>query len=186
MKLDLINNSKMLLILVNVILGSILLYSYYYYIRYGRATLPQLWGDAYPYRKYFMVSMMAALIGYLLVLSYGIFVAKKSKALVNLAIIQLVIIAVSMLWLPLTLKYLQSRDKLSRNLYMFAIIVVLFMVAVTSIKQYLIVEKLIPTNKNKINKTFKTVALVGAGAFIFQTFATDFMAWDVGFFIPNP
>ena len=56
-----------------------------------------------------------------------------------------------MLWLPLTLKYLQSRDKISQYLYMFAVIVVLFMVALTSIKQYLIVEKLIPTNKNNIS-----------------------------------
>lgn len=185
MKLNLIENSKILLLLINLVLGSILIYSYYYYIKYGGATLPQLWGDAYPYRKYFMLTMILALFGYLLVLAYAIFVAQKNKTLVNLLIIQLVIISVSMLWLPLTLKYLQSHNSLSQYLYMFSVIVVLFMVALTSIKQYLIVEKLIPTNKNKINKTFKTVALIGASAFIFQTFAMDFMAWDVGLFIPS-
>lgn len=183
MNLNLVKHSKPALIMVNIILGSILLYSYYYYIKYGGVTAKRLWGDAYPYRKYMFVTMILATIGYLAVLLYSLFFAKTNKTVLNLAVCQILIICISMLWLPITIMFLKSSETINKRLLSFAAIVVLFLVALASIKQILIVEKLEPLNKNF--NILKKIAVIGAFLFAFQTFIIDFLVWDVAFFLSN-
>ena len=76
-----------------------------------------------------------------------------------------------MLWLPLTIKFLKSTEDINKRLLTFCVVVTLFLVALASIKQYLVIEKLNPKIKNNLSKSMKKMALVGAGLFIVQTFA---------------
>lgn len=179
---NLVKNSKILLFLVNLILGLILIYSYYHYITYGGVTVKALWGDGFNYKQFFYFTMLLALLGYLAVLVYAFFFAKQNKTLLNLCFTHVLIISISMLWLPLTIKFLKSNGNLNKKLLTFCVVLTLFMVALASIKQYLVVEKLNPIVNNYLSKSMKKVALAGAGLFILQTFAMDFLAWDVGFF----
>lgn len=182
---NLIQNSKLLLFLVNLILGAILVYSYHHYIKYGGVSVKALWGDGYDYKQFFYLTMLLALLGYLAILVYAFFFAEQNKTLLNLCFTQILIIAISMLWLPLTIKFLKTKGEVNKKLLTSCVIVVLFLVALASIKQYLVVEKLNPKIKNNVSKSMKKLALVGAGLFILQTFAMDFLAWDVGFFVSN-
>ena len=182
---NLIKNSKLLLFLVNLILGAILLYSYHHYIKYGGVTVKTLYGDGYDYKQFFNLTMLLALLGYLAILMYAFFFAEQNKTLLNLCFTQVLIIALSMLWLPLTIKFLKTKEYLNKKILAACVIVILFLVALASIKQYLVVEKLNPKINNNVSKSMKKLALVGAGLFVFQTFAMDFLAWDVGFFVSN-
>ena len=181
--LNLVAHSKSLLFLVNLILGAILIYSYYHYITYGGVSVKALWGDGYNYKQFFYLTMLLALLGYLAILVYAFFFAEQNKTLLNLCFTQVLIISISMLWLPLTIKFLKSTEDINKRLLTFCVVVTLFLVALASIKQYLVIEKLNPKIKNNLSKSMKKLALVGAGLFIVQTFAMDFLAWDVGFFV---
>ena len=181
--LNLVENSKALLFLVNLILGVILIYSYYHYITYGGVSVKTLWGDGYYYKQFFYLTMLLALLGYLAVLIYAFFFAQQNKTLLNLCFTQVLIISISMLWLPLTIKFLKSHGEINKKLLTFGVVLTLFLVALASIKQYLVVEKLNPKIKNNLSKSMKKLALIGAGLFIFQTFGMDLLAWDVGFFV---
>ena len=67
----------------------------------------------------FEISMLLTLISYLIILGFAIFKTpntKKNTAVIsNLTIIQLLIIVVSMLWLPLTLLYAKNAKKNKHN-----------------------------------------------------------------------
>ena len=64
---------------------------------------------------------------------------------------------------------------------MIAIVFILFIVALASAKQFLIVRNITPEN-NTCAKHMKTAAIVGAGYFFFHTFFFDFLGWELGFF----
>ena len=183
MELNLVDHSKVAFIMVNIILGSILLYSYYYYIKYGGIAVNLLWGDANKYKNVLLFTMGLAVIGYVLIAIYALVYAKQSSQLINLVSCQILIISISMLWLPITIMFLKSKHKSNKLMLTFAIIIVLFLVALTSIKQILIIEKLNYMGNNKMKHTFKKLAIVGACLFAFQTFVMDFLVWDIGFFL---
>ena len=178
-----LTNQKWSLLALNVIFGAVLLYSYYHYITKSGVPTKMLWGKAYKVEKVYLASMVLAAIGYLLVLVFSVFKTPNTKVnnglLSNLLVIQAVIVVVSMIWLPMTLAYL--KDKGNKTLTMVAVLLILFIVALASAKQILLVKNLTPEN-NDCARTMKTLAKVGAGYFFIHTFFFDFIGWDLGFF----
>lgn len=178
-----LTNQKWAILLTNIIFGTILIYSYYHYITKSGVPIKKLWGKAYKVNKLYLVSMILAALGYLIVLIFSIFKTPNTKTnhviLSNLMIIQALIVVVSMLWLPVTLIYIKM--KINKLFIMLAILLILFIVAMTSAKQFLLVKSLIPENNN-CAKTMKILANLGAGYFFIHTFFFDFIGWNIGFF----
>ncbi len=178
-----LTNQKGSLIAINVILGLVLIYSYYHYITKGGVPIKTLWGKSHKFKTIYLVSILLAAIGYFLVLGYTIFKTPNTKLngaiISNLMVIQVLIIVVSMMWMPMTLVYL--KEKSNKSITMFAILLILFIVGLASAKQFLIVRNLTSEN-NQCAKTMKNLATVGAGVFFVHTFFFDFLSWSIGFF----
>ena len=178
-----LTNEKWAILAMNVIFGAVLIYSYYHYITKGGVRAKTLWGKAYKVEKLYLASMILAALGYLFVLVFSVFKTPNTKGnagiLSNLLVIQVLILVVSMLWLPMTLLYL--KEKANKQFSMIAVVIILFIVALASAKQFLLVRNLTAEN-NSCAKTMKTLAKVGAGYFFVHTFFFDFVGWDIGFF----
>ena len=178
-----LTNQKCAILAMNVIFGAILIYSYYHYITKGGVPDKMLWGKIYKLKKVYLASMILAAIGYLLLLLFVVFKTPNTKVnngiLSNLLVIQVLIVVVSMLWLPMTLAYL--KEKTNKTFTMVAVLLILFIVALASAKQFLLVRNLTPESNN-CAKTMKTLAKLGAGYFFVHTFFFDFVGWDIGFF----
>ena len=181
MNLDL-TNEKIMLILVNIIFGAVLIFSYYKYINFGGVDIKTLWGKAYSVKKLYLASIILAGLAYALLLFFAIFKTvntKRNTALLsNLTVIQVLIIVISMLWLPLTLVYLKEGKK---PFAMLAVLIVLFMVGIASFKQIRLIQNLVSEN-TKCAKMTQQAAVVGAGVFFIHTFFFDFIGWSCGFF----
>tara|TARA_B110001469_G_scaffold125684_2_gene141593 strand:- start:3800 stop:4351 length:552 start_codon:yes stop_codon:yes gene_type:complete len=178
-----LRDNKIFLLLINIIVGGMLLYSYYYYIKYGGVSVKDLWGKAYPYRVVYGISMIVAAIGYIAVMVWTLVNATKSQngLVSDLIIAQIVIIAVSLLWLPLTIMFAKSKTKPPD--VMISIIIVLLIVAVASIQQVLIVNKLKPVGtKNKLLAAGHKAVIAGAVLFAIHTVFLDGLGWNIGFF----
>lgn len=178
-----LSKQKTIFLLVNLVLGCILIYSYYYYIKYSNVSIRKLWGNSYPYRKTFMVSMIFALISWILIVEFILLAAQNTRLneriISDLSVIQSVIIIVSMLWLPLTLLYIKSKK--NDALTMLPVIVVLFIVAMASLKQILIVRQITYDNC-KMAYLSRNLAVIGAIYFFVHTFFVDLVGWNYGFF----
>ena len=177
-----LTNEKTMLILLNVLFGAVLLFSYYRYINFGGVPLKTLWGKAYSVRKAYSASILLAGLGYALLLFFTIFKttnsARNTALTSNLLIVQVLIIVVSMIWLPLTLLYVKEGRK---PFIMLAILIVLFIVGISSFKQIKIIQSL-TSQSNECAKVTQKAAIVGAGVFFFHTFFLDFIGWSCGFF----
>ena len=178
-----LRDNKIFLLVFNLIVGGMLLYSYYYYIKYGGVSVKDLWGKAYPYRVGYGVSMIVAAIGYIAVLVWTLVNATEAQngLVSDLIIAQVIIIAVSLLWLPLTIMFAKSKTKPPD--LMISIIIVLLIVAVVSIQQVLIVNKLKPVGaKNKLLAGGHKAIIAGAALFAIHTVVFDGLGWNIGFF----
>ncbi len=177
-----LTNEKWLLILVNIVFGAVLLFSYYKYINFGGVDLKTLWGKAYSVKKLYLASVYLAALAYALLLFFAIFKTVNTKRnnaiLSNLTIIQVLIIVISMLWLPLTLVYLKEGKK---PFAMLAVLIVLFIVGIASFKQIRLIQNLVSEN-TQCAKMTQQAAVVGAGVFFIHTFFFDFIGWSCGFF----
>ena len=96
-------------------LGIVLLYSYYYLINKNKKIANDLWGNILNIKQLIPVyigSMFLSAIGFLCVLYYlyktmSLTPYEKKKILIAL----MVIIIVSIFWMPLSLNYLKSKTK---------------------------------------------------------------------------
>ena len=176
-------SEKWTLLFVNLVLGAVLIYSYYHYITKGGVSVKTLWGKAYSVRNFYTLSLILCVVSYLVMSLFILFKTPNSRqnlALIsNLVVINVLIITISMLWLPLTLLYVKEKD--SKSLTMLGVLLVLFIVAMSAYKQVNLVKALSPENNN-CAQTMKTAAIVGAGYFFFHTFFLDFLGWSYGFF----
>ena len=177
-----LTNEKIIIVFLNLLFGAVLLFSYYRYIKYGGVPIKTLWGKAYSVRKAYTASMILAALGYAILLFFTLFKttnsARNTALISNLLIVQVLIIVVSMIWLPLTLLYVKEGRK---PFLMLAVIIVLFIVGIASFKQIKIIQSLTPES-NECAKVTQKVAVVGAGVFFFHTFFLDFIGWSCGFF----
>jgi len=178
-----LRDNKIFLLVFNLIVGSMLLYSYYYYIKYGGVSTKGLWGNAYPYRVGYGISMIVVAISYIAVLVWTLVNATESQngLVSDLIIAQVIIITVSLLWLPLTIMFIKSNNKPPD--LMISIIIVLLIVAVASIQQVFIVTKLKPADtKNKLLRGGHKAIIAGAVLFAIHTLVLDGVGWNIGFF----
>ena len=98
---------------------------------------------------------------------------KLDKKLLNEILkYQIILIIASMLWMPLSIKYLNKKDVLTK----IAVILILFIVAISALA---IFYKLLTINDNS---KYKIMALVGSGMLFFHTFFLDFLNWNYNFF----
>jgi hypothetical protein len=173
--LNIIMNS--LILVTNIILGAILLFSYYYLASKNPGEIDKLWGNIKgDVRNLYKVSIILAGIGYVYMLYFLVFKVKNNRELLNkILLFQIILIVISMLWMPISLNYLTNKHVYSK----FLIIFIVFIVGIAALGNAVNIYKLDVPSKNK---TGKIMALTGAGYLFFQTFVMDFLSWTYNFF----
>ena len=161
----------------NTILGAILLFSYYYFININPKIANKLWGSIKGLeRNLTFISGIVTSVLYLVLIYYLSFSFKKSnynnKLINEIVTYQILLIIISMLWLPLSIEYIKNKNILLK----FSIILTLFLVAIFA---FIIFYKLLNIEDNKL---IKKLALFAAFMLFFHTFFLDFINWNIKFF----
>ena len=159
----------------NVILGSLLLASYYYFLTKNKDIVNKLWGNIEKdkIKLIFPLIIITGLLYLFTVYYIGFKTDKLDKIKIKkIVLYQAILILASMLWMPLSIKYLNKKEQLTKV----AIILILFVVAMSALAIFYNIFKL-----NDIGK-FKNLALLGAGMLFFHTFFLDFLYWNYNFF----
>lgn len=166
-----------LILATNIILGSILIYSYYYLASKNEGAVEKLWGNIKGnVRNLYKISILLAGIGYIYMLYFLVFKVKNNRELLNkILIFQVILIVISMLWMPITINYIQNKNAYLKSL----IILIVFIVGIAALGNAINIYKLDIPSKNR---TEKILALTGAGYLFFQTFVMDFLSWTYNFF----
>ena len=166
-----------LILVSNIVLGAILLFSYFYLGTQNKGVVEKLWGNIKGnIRTFYTVSIFVAAIGYLYMVYFLGFEVKNNNSIINkLLIHQIVIIVFSMLWMPLSIKYLSNKNTLLKIL----IILVLFIVGIAALANTITLRNL-EVSKKLITK--KNWAIAGSAYLFFQTFIMDFLSWNYNFF----
>jgi hypothetical protein len=161
-------------IIIISILGIILLYSYYYFLKYDPKLL--LWGRIKgQFLNLYYISMVLSLIGFILLFYYLIINNNFTQIEVNKLLFSLIaIIVISMFWMPLSLYYLKYKNTLIKYLD----ILVLFLVALST---FYLLRILYNTNDTK-NIIANRLALAGMLYFFIHVFFFDFISWSYNFF----
>ena len=160
------------------LLGTLLLYSYYYYGTTNKKNADKLWGGINSYLKtFYIISMCLSAIGFLTLLSYLF----KSTSLTSLQASHIVIglvciIIFSLFWMPLSLYYLKNGS--SSLSIQYTIIAVLLSVAFASLYSLTLINNI----KEKTNTIHKQIAVIGMSYFFFHTFVLDSLLWSYNFF----
>ena len=172
---------KITLILINLIFGSMVLYSYYSGVTKEPALSLRLWGGVPTILQPLIVAcMFISAVGYFF-FTYNFLtnVDVQNVMFLNrfnywtLHIIYLLILIPSMLWIDLTYKYMKSGSTFDWYIVVF----VLFCVAIASVILFLFT---IDTEFN--NKNFIYLASVcGVSFFVFHTLFLDGLIWTVFF-----
>ncbi len=158
------------------ILGIILLYSYYYFLSLSPRNLEILWaGMKGSLKNIYMISIFLAAFGFLFLLYYLFITDSLSEKQINkLFLGAIIVIVISMLWMPLTLKYSENKSKT----YQFMVLVVLFSVVFSSLYIISIIDNV---DDKKNNKSLK-LAKFGMYYFLFHNFILDSLTWSFNFF----
>jgi hypothetical protein len=162
-------------LLILVILGIILLYSYYYYFTNDKRSI-SLWGRIKGnLLNIYYFSMLAAALGFLLLFYYLIIGKSFSQSDNTKLIITLFIMLVlSMLWMPLSLKYLDKKE----DIYKYLVLLVLLLVSISII--YLLYT--LYNVKEYKNILTKNIAFIGMIYYFIHAFFFDFILWSYNFF----
>ena len=161
--------NRLYLIIISI-LGLLLLASYKFLYSV------KLWGKIDGnFRYWYSISMLFAALGFIFMMIYML----VSKSFTNsdvsqLFITSLVIIIVSMLWMPVSLQYYKHPSFWSKSIIMLILLVVALAGLYAIIKIYLVKE----LNHN----TLKIMAILGMKYFFFHTFVLDFITWPKNFF----
>jgi hypothetical protein len=131
-------------IFILAILGIILLYSYYYYLK-NDSNSQKLWGRIKGnLLNIYYISMLLSTIGFLLLFYYIVTSNIFTQNNINLMFALLFsIILISMFWMPMSLYYLKNKNDFIKYL----IILILFLVALSTL-YLLYVLKNIDDTKN--------------------------------------
>ena len=170
---------KYLFFTINIIGGSLVLFSYAYGLITHVELRDSLWG-AIPenIKSFYVVSMFMATFGYFLFTSYILkkYFFNKNNNLSLLRLINILyagIIFPSVMWMPMTFEYLLNG---SVELW-WLIRMVLFIVGVSS--SLLFILLLFLNFKNKSN--FQLMSIVGIFSFWVQTMILDALVWPIYF-----
>ena len=161
-------------IIILAILGIALLYQYYYFATTEKNVL-QLWGRIKgTLLNVYYVSMILSALGFL-VFFYYLFISNSfsSSEITKLFIALLLIIIISMFWMPLSFRYLKKKSDLLKYL----IILVLFLVAASTM--YLIY--VLYNVKEQKYVAYKNAALGGMIYFFIHAFFFDCITWSYNY-----
>ena len=159
----------------NIIFGLLLLISYYYLGSNNSRIVEKLWGNIKGNkRKLVVLSMLVTGVLYLFTVYYiGFLTDHLDKDKINnIVLYQIILILASMLWMPLSINYLNKKELLTK----IAVILILFIVAMCAMTILYKIFRL--KDKGK----YKNMALLGAGMLFFHTFFLDFLDWNYNFF----
>ena len=172
---------KYFFILINIILGSFLLFTYYRGVTSNSDIAPKLWGGVPPYlTDYIVASMFIGAIGYFFFTYYFIFKIDHNTALfLNkfnfsfIIILYLLILIPSCFWIDLSLIYIKNGDPLLWK----AIVGILYTVGISSI---LLLISLLSINPDSNSILYK-LAVYGCACFTFHTMFLDGLLWTIFF-----
>jgi hypothetical protein len=158
------------------LLGSILIYSYYYLSKQYPSIIEALWGTIKGQtRQFYFYSIGFCFICYIFIFMY-IFSRKwiqNDISQITIAISSMIIS--SMLWMPLSIQYHLQKDKQIKDLLRILIIFVLLVVALSALYLVLILWKI------RDNGLMYKLALLGSMYFFFQVFVLDFIYWNYAY-----
>jgi hypothetical protein len=160
------------------ILGILLLYSYYFFIKQQKSNSDRLWGrikGTGDLQKYYEISIVLAAIGFLVMMFYLLVGDSFTESdIKHIFISSLIIIIVSMFWMPLSLYYIHHH-----NIWLkYLIVMVLLIIAVSS---YYLMLRLYWTN-DKQNHIIRLLSILGMVFFFIHTFILDSIIWPKYFF----
>lgn len=170
--------------LMIITLGLVLLYSYYYFAINNNKIINDLWGNIRNIKHLVPVyvgSMILAAIGFLSALYYlykTTSLTPYEKKIIPISLI--IIVFVSIFWMPLSLNYLKIKNKtIFKAAYLkYAIIGVLNIVAFASLYSTVLINNI----KEKNYKLEQKIAIVGMSYFFIHTFFFDNVSWNYNFF----
>jgi hypothetical protein len=162
-------------ILILSLFGILLLYSYYYFLKDNNNAL-KLWGSIKGnLLNIYYLSMILSLIGFILLFFYLLYSDNFLKNdILKIFTLLLMIILTSILWTPLSLEYLRTKN----NIYKYFTLFVLFLVALST---FLLLIVLYNINDTKYILS-KNLALGGMSYFFIHVFLFDFIIWSYNFF----
>ena len=159
-------------IIIISILGIILLYSYYYFLKDAQLLWGRIKGNLL---TTYYVSMLLSVIGFILLFNYLIINDLFTQNEVNKLLISIIfIVVVSMAWMPLSIQYVKHKNIINKLLVLF----VLFLVACGSFYLLTVLNSI----KNEKYKVAKNLAFIGMLYFFIHTFFFDFILWSYNFF----
>lgn len=163
-----------------IILGVLLLYSYYYFYSIHKSIINKLWGginNIKTLKSIYFISIYLAAIGFLFTLY---FLHKSTSLNINelsyIPLTILLLICASIFWMPLSFKYLN--DNLKSDYLKYLIVIILTIVSMSSL--YLL--NLIKNIKETKYINHKKKAILGMGYFFIHTFFLDNVLWVHHFF----
>jgi len=157
------------------IFGIALLYSYYYFLQDNNNIL-KLWGRIKGnLLNIYYVSMLLSTIGFILMFFY-LFYSNNftNNDILNIFICISMIVLISILWTPLSLTYIKTKE----NIYKYSTLLVLFLVALFTV---LLIISLYNVKETKYI-LYKNIALGGMIYFFIHAFFFDFLIWSYHFF----
>ena len=172
---------KITLVLINLIFGSMVLYSYYAGVTKEPDLSVKLWGGVPSILQPFIVScMFISAIGYFFfTYNFLVNVNPDNAMFLNkfnywyLHILYLLVLIPSMLWIDLTYKYMKSGSTFD----WYVVVAVLFCVAIASIILFLFIVDTKIEDKNFIY----LASVFGGSFFVFHTLFLDGLIWTVFF-----
>jgi len=162
-------------ITILTIFGIGLLYSYYYFLKDNKNIL-KLWGRVKGnLLNIYYVSMLLSTIGFILMFFYLFYSNNFTKNdMLKIFICISMIVLISVLWTPLSLKYVKTKE----NIYKYLTLLVLFLVALFTV---LLIISLYNVKDTKYI-LYKNIALGGMIYFFIHAFFFDFLIWSYNFF----
>ena len=172
---------KYFFILINIILGSFLLFTYYRGVTNNPDIAPKLWGGVPPYLiDYIVAFMFIGAIGYFFFTYYFIFKIDHNTVLFFnqfsfsfIIILYLLILIPSCFWIDLSLLYIKNGDPLLWK----TIVGILYTVGIASIVLLIILLSINPQNDSIVYK----LAVCGCACFSFHTMFLDGLLWTIFF-----
>ena len=174
-------NQKILFILINIIFGSLLLFTYYRGLTVYPEAAAKLWGGMPKYlTPYIVSSMFVGAIGYFFFTYYLLFKIDYQDILIfnqfkfSLFILLYILILIpSCFWIDLAIQYIISGNPIIWKLTVF----VLYTVGIASI---LLLLALININPNSGSILYK-LSIIGCICFTFHTMFLDGLLWTYFF-----
>jgi len=172
---------KIILIIINLIFGSLVLFSYYNGITKEPQLSAKLWGGVPSTLQPIIICFMfISAIGYL-IFTYNFLINADANSILflnkfnyyHLHLLYLLVLIPSMLWMNSTFKYMNSGSSLDWVI----IVAMLFCVAIASIVLLLFTIDM----KIEENSFIYLASVIGATIFAFHTLFLDAIIWTVFF-----